>query len=48
MVGDEEFFFFTSRNERFRQIVNILGMVCNHCKNVLEETYRSAIILRVF
>ena len=47
MVGDEEVFF-TSRNERFRQIVNILGMVCNHCKNVFEETYRSAINLRVF
>ena len=27
--------------------VNI-SMVCNHCKNLLEETYTSAILLRVF
>ena len=23
------------------------NMVCNHCKNLLEETYRSGILLRV-
>ena len=29
--------------------VNIyVSMVCNHCKNLLEETYRSAILSRVF
>ena len=28
--------------------VNILSVVCNHCKNVLELTSRSAILLRVF
>ena len=28
-------------------LVNI-SMVCNHCKNLLEETYRFAILLRVF
>ena len=28
--------------------VNILSMVCNHCKHVLQETSRSAIRLRVF
>ena len=27
--------------------VNILSMVRNHCKNVLEATFRSAILLRV-
>ena len=26
--------------------VNI-SMICNHCKHLLEETYRSAILLRV-
>ena len=27
---------------------NLLSMVCNHCKNVLEQTSRSAILWRVF
>ena len=55
--------FFTSRNERFRQIEiktwnNIMekrihdtcqqSMVCNHCKNLLEEAYTSAILLQYY
>ena len=61
MAGD---FFFTYRNDRFRQIEikreiimekrmhdicqRYITMVYNHCKNLLEELYLSAILLRVF
>ena len=38
-----------SRNETFRQIEidTYISMVWNHCKNLLEETFRCAILLRV-